>query len=199
MPYSYVAQQNPIYSAAGLDVNHEKAKFQFSFRFPLSSTDLFVKGDGLDIGYTQVSFWQVYNSESAPFRETNYDPEVYYPMPLNFRPHGADTALRFGLEHESNGRGIVNGYTLSRSWNRVYAKLIYAKDDYVIAQHPGTGSWSGPRAHRPTRAAMTTRTSRNTSATLISAAPGNASRSNSRCWPGTSCAPATTLAPSSSA
>jgi phospholipase A1/A2 len=136
LPYSYVTEQNPIYSAAGLDVNHEEAKFQFSFRFPLSSRDLLVKGDGLDIGYTQLSFWQVYNSESAPFRETNYDPEIFYTRPLNLRPRGADTALRFGLEHESNGRGIVSGYTLSRSWNRVYAKLIYAKDDYVIALRP---------------------------------------------------------------
>jgi phospholipase A1/A2 len=136
LPYSYVTEQNPIYNAAGLEVNHEEAKFQFSFRFPLSSRELFVKGDSLDIGYTQVSFWQLYNSASAPFRETNYDPEIFYTRPLNFRPRGADTALRFGLEHESNGRGIVNGYSLSRSWNRVYAKLIYAKDDYVIAFRP---------------------------------------------------------------
>ncbi len=136
LPYTYVTTQNPLYSEHGFYVDHAEAKFQFSFRFPLTNRSLFVKGDGLDFGYTQISFWQVYNSQSAPFRETNYDPELFYTMPLKFRPNGAETALRFGLEHTSNGRGIVNDVTLSRSWNRIYAKFIYAKDNYVIALRP---------------------------------------------------------------
>ena len=136
LPWSYVTEQNPIYSENGLYVNHAEAKFQFSFRFPLSYGDLLVKGDGLDLAYTQKSFWQVYNSDSAPFRETNYNPEIFYTMPLSFRPFGADTALRFGLEHESNGRGIIGGVLLSRSWNRAYANLIYAKDNYIISLRP---------------------------------------------------------------
>ncbi len=136
LPYSYVTHQNPLYSEHGVYVNHAEAKFQFSFRFPLYPDSLFVEGDGLDLAYTQKSFWQVYNSQSAPFRETNYDPELFYTMPLNSGPDGADTALRFGFEHESNGRGITHDVTLSRSWNRVYAKFIYAKDDYIIALRP---------------------------------------------------------------
>ena len=136
LPYSYVTHQNPIYSEHGVFVNNAEAKFQFSFRFPLTTQSLLVEGDGLDLAYTQKSFWQVYNSQSAPFRETNYNPELFYTMPLKFRPGGADTALRFGLEHESNGRGIINDVSLSRSWNRIYAKFIYAKDDYIIALRP---------------------------------------------------------------
>ncbi len=136
LPWSYVTEQNPAYSEQGVYVNHAEAKFQFSFRFPLTSRDLFVKGDGLDLAYTQKSFWQVYNANSAPFRESNYNPELFYTMPLSFRPFGSDTALRFGLEHESNGRGIIGGVTLSRSWNRAYANLIYAKDNYMISVRP---------------------------------------------------------------
>ena len=136
LPYSYVTHQNPIYAEHGVYVNHAEAKFQFSFRFPLKSGDLFVPGDGLDLAYTQKSFWQVYNAQSAPFRETNYNPELFYTMPLPFHPYGAGTALRFGLEHESNGRGIAEDVTLSRSWNRAYAKLFYAKDNYMIALRP---------------------------------------------------------------
>ncbi len=136
LPYSYVTHQNPIYAEHGVYVNHAEAKFQFSFRFPLNSGDLFVPGDGLDIAYTQKSFWQVYNAQSAPFRETNYNPELFYTMPLALHPAGGDTALRFGLEHESNGRGIIDDVTLSRSWNRVYAKFFYAKDNYMIALRP---------------------------------------------------------------
>ncbi len=136
LPYSYVTHQNPIYAEHGVYVNHAEAKFQFSFRFPLNSGDLFVPGDGLDLAYTQKSFWQVYNSQSAPFRETNYNPELFYTMPLSFHPNGADTALRFAFEHESNGRGIIDDVTLSRSWNRVYAKFFYAKDNYIIGLRP---------------------------------------------------------------
>jgi phospholipase A1 len=136
LPLSYVAQPNPLYAESGTTVNHTEMKFQFSFRFPLSSGQLFVDGGGLEIGYTQKSFWQAYNSASAPFRESNYNPEIFYTMPLKWRPHSGDMGLRLGLEHESNGRGIVDGVNLSRSWNRAYAMLIFAKDDYVIRLRP---------------------------------------------------------------
>jgi phospholipase A1 len=136
LPITYVTHQNPLYDDHGVYVNHAEAKFQFSFRFPLGTRNLLVTGDGLDLAYTQKSFWQLYNSNSAPFRESNYNPEIFYTMPLPLRPFGADTALRFGLEHESNGRGIIDDVPLSRSWNRIYAKFFYAKDNYVIAVRP---------------------------------------------------------------
>jgi phospholipase A1/A2 len=146
LPYSYVTHQNPLYAQQGLYMNHAEAKFQFSFRFPLTSGKLFVRGDGLDLAYTQKSFWQVYNAQSAPFRETNYDPEIFYTMPLSFHPRGANTALRFGLEHESNGRGIVEQVSFSRSWNRAYAKFIFAKDNYIIALRPWYRFPEGPKS-----------------------------------------------------
>ena len=137
LPYTYASRENPLYTEAGLHYDHEETKFQFSFRFPLTRDDLFVKGDGLDLGYTQKSFWQTYNTSlSEPFRETDYNPEIFYTMPLNFQPWGGYTDLRLGLEHESNGMGITNGVNLSRSWNRIYAKFIYSKDNYVIAVRP---------------------------------------------------------------
>lgn len=67
--------------------------------------------------YTQRSFWQLYNkAESSPFRETNYNPEVFYRFPprrVNFGGWGVDV----GFDHESNGRSQPD----SRSWNRVFA------------------------------------------------------------------------------
>ena len=199
LPYTYVAQQNPLYSDHGVDVNHAEAKFQFSFRFPLTSRNLFVPGDGLDLAYTQKSFWQVYNSESAPFRETNYAPELFYTMPLSFRPYGADTALRFGLEHESNGRGILEGESLSRSWNRVYTKLIYAKNNYVIALRP----WY----RIPERAKSSPSDAGGDDNPDIEKYLGyfdltaavQSGSSSFRCWRAITCAPATTTGPSSSA
>ncbi len=86
-------------------------KLQFSFKQQIYRT--------LYFGYTQKSFWRLFDEEeSRPFRETNYNPELFYRLQ---RPAlswgkwgiwGGDV----GIEHESNGaRGLT-----SRSWNRVY-------------------------------------------------------------------------------
>ena len=118
-----------------------------------------ILGTNMDLwaAYTQLSFWQVYNTEfSSPFRETNYEPEIL----LNYR---TDTDLwglrsRFiqvGLNHQSNGRGRP----LSRSWNRFMANFGFERDDFQ--PHPQD---LGPHP-RERRARTTTRTSRPTSAT----------------------------------
>jgi phospholipase A1 len=133
--YSHVDEQNPIYITSGDRELAEKkeVKFQVSFKFPLTQDDLFVHGDAVHLGFTLKSFWQLYNDDiSAPFRETNYNPELFYTMPLQLGLNGADTALRFGFEHESNGRTQL----LSRSWNRIYAQVFYAKDNYFISVRP---------------------------------------------------------------
>ena len=87
-----------------------ESKFQISLKF------LFFDSIPLYLGYTQKSFWQVYNSEhSSPFRETNYNPEGFLDCqgPLEALP---EMGIRVGIEHESNGQTVER----SRSWNRVY-------------------------------------------------------------------------------
>lgn len=75
--------------------------------------------DSLWFGYTQQSYWQVFNgSISRPFRSTDHEPEVIYVYP-------SDVGLPAGWRLRYTGLGIVhqsNGQTLplSRSWNRVY-------------------------------------------------------------------------------
>ena len=136
LPYTYVSQQNPIYSSPAVNEpwleDHNEAEFQVSLRIPISPRNLFVQGDSLDVGFTMLSFWQVYNSYSAPFRETNYEPEIFYAAPLDFRPLGGYLDVRTGVEHQSNGQSDA----LSRSWNRFYAQLIFSKDNYQIALRP---------------------------------------------------------------
>jgi phospholipase A1 len=73
-------------------------------------------GDQLNVAYTQQSFWQMYDSiNSSPFRETNYEPEVFYRFPII----KDKTYLSLGLSHQSNGQTMPK----SRSWNRAYAKV----------------------------------------------------------------------------
>ncbi len=135
LPYTYAKEQNAIYSRSGDQelADHQEAKFQISFKVPVAPQNLLAEGDSLHFGLTMKSLWQVYNDElSAPFRETNYQPELFYSLPLNWHPNGADTLLRLGAEHESNGRTQL----LSRSWNRVYLQGFYAKDNYLLSLRP---------------------------------------------------------------
>ncbi len=137
LPFTYASRENPLYAQAGIHMDHEEMKYQFSFRYAITQDDLFVHGDGLDFAYTQKSFWQTFNSEqSEPFRETDYNPEIFYAMPLSLRPLGGDTAVQLGYEHESNGLGHSSGVNLSRAWNRIYARFIFARDNYMIAVRP---------------------------------------------------------------
>jgi phospholipase A1 len=75
--------------------------------------------DSLWFGYTQQSYWQLFNSGiSRPFRTTDHEPEVLYVYPT-------DARLPFGWRWRYSGAGLVhqsNGQSnpLSRSWNRVY-------------------------------------------------------------------------------
>lgn len=85
-----------------------EVKFQFSFKQQIYR--------GLYFAYSQKSFWRVLDrEESRPFRETNYNPELFYrlqPPAPDWGTWGAD----LGIEHESNGARDLT----SRSWDRVY-------------------------------------------------------------------------------
>lgn len=112
---------------------HVEAKFQLSLKFTLAD-GLLTRRDRLYFGFTALSFWQVYNRNfSAPFRETNYEPELFWAAPLDWVPPGLDAGLlTLGVSHQSNGRGG----DLSRSWNRLYANLLFEKDNLVIGLKP---------------------------------------------------------------
>lgn len=87
-----------------------------------------ILGGPLFFGYTQRSFWQAYNSvESAPFRETNYNPEIF----ARFQAGNwlsSQWGFDLGLEHESNGKRVPE----SRSWNKLYLTAFHEGDDDII-------------------------------------------------------------------
>lgn len=127
LPFSYVDNPNTI-SATGLNtenVDHLEAKYQISVKLPIYQQAL--SSSGLYFGFTAISFWQVYNSAvSKPFRETNYEPELFYSWKNQLTFAGFQfNQLRLGFSHQSNGQSGLR----SRSWNRLFAAAIFSDDD----------------------------------------------------------------------
>jgi len=115
------------------EIKHYEAKFQLSIKVPLTSKPIFTDSDGFYVGFTLQAWWQLYASEiSAPFRETNYQPEVFYLTALNWHPFDGNTGVIVGVEHQSNGRTQL----LSRSWNRAYTSFLFEKDNFALSLRP---------------------------------------------------------------
>jgi len=120
------------YPDEDVSLDDTEVKFQISIKFPLA-LDLFQGRGNVFFGYTVRAFWQLFNSNSAPFRETNHEPEVFLSLTSNFNVFGfTNKFINVGLLHQSNGRGG----SLSRSWNRIYAMFAIEKDNLVFALKP---------------------------------------------------------------
>ncbi|KQC11287.1 MAG: hypothetical protein APR62_10240 [Smithella sp. SDB] len=140
LPLAYNSSPN---DSTQLDVDpkarslYNEVKFQLSFKFKIwrdivrseeikriIEKNTGVRGIDVWIAYTQQSFWQLYNSAfSAPFRDTNYEPELLFNFDIQQKIPGLmGTKLQFinvGFNHQSNGRAEP----LSRSWNRIVANF----------------------------------------------------------------------------
>jgi phospholipase A1 len=94
--------------------------FQISAKHRLFGTRFY-------FGYTQISFWQAYNiDDSSPFRETDYNPELFYRShTLDFK--GGRIGADLGIEHESNGQRPPQ----SRSWNLLYLSPYYHRGNVL--------------------------------------------------------------------
>lgn len=125
-PYDFVEEY-----ARGM--KEVESKYQVSFKIPLNTKDIFTRGDSFYFGMTIQAWWQLYSSEiSKPFRETNYQPEIFYRAPLPWKPFGGNMGYSIALEHQSNGQSQV----LSRSWNRIIGSIIYENGDYMFMFKP---------------------------------------------------------------
>jgi phospholipase A1 len=102
-------------------LDKQEAVLQVSVKFPLWRRVLKTNNDIL-FSYTSKSWFQAYNSAlSKPFRETNYEPEIFWrhyggpDLPLGIQIGGWD----IGWNHQSNGRSEP----LSRSWDRLMGRM----------------------------------------------------------------------------
>lgn len=114
----------PFYFIAGTE--SPNAKFQISFKYrilneegPLAARLPLLQG--LHLAYTQTSLWD-WNSESKPFFDSSYKPEVLWSWDDLHPVPAADGWLRLdllgGLQHESNGKAGAD----SRSLNMAYLR-----------------------------------------------------------------------------
>jgi len=135
----------PIYFLFGIDPGIEKSKFQVSFKYKLFNDPFdsqMVNGfvDGFHLAYTQTSYWDL-SSDSKPFDDTSYKPELFYLIPkidMNtswIKAFGIQT----GFQHESNGQdGDISrstnfayieprmGFSLSEQYFLVIAPKVWA-------------------------------------------------------------------------
>ena len=114
------------------EYQHGETRVQLSVRTKIAQ-GLLTQGDPMRkdsvwFGYTQQSYWQLFNSDlSRPFRNTDHEPEVVYIYPSDFTLPGGWRMRYSGaaLTHQSNGQSLP----LSRSWNRASVMAGFEKDD----------------------------------------------------------------------
>lgn len=126
---------SPTREAVSLpDYSHTEAKLQLSLRTKVAQS-VILPGADIWFGYTQQSMWQVWNrAASAPFRNTDYEPELIYmvPVPRSLQRLPDGWRWRYAqvsLAHQSNGQAKP----LSRSWNRVYAGVGLERGDVTVS------------------------------------------------------------------
>lgn len=105
----------------------DETKFQISLGFPIYR-GIFGENSLIGASYTQRSWWQSLNSaQSSPFRETNYEPQLFIGFLTGFRFWDFTIKeMEFGLNHQSNGRPEKT----SRSWNRLYFRTSVSRENF---------------------------------------------------------------------
>jgi phospholipase A1 len=126
LPATYNFSSNyDAYGEFGELFSDAELKFQLSLKTQLWPD--MIGSSSLWFGYTQQSYWQIFadSEASAPFRETNYQPELFWSIPSDFELFGLRArTFNLGLNHQSNGQSDP----LSRSWNRVTGEVIFEGD-----------------------------------------------------------------------
>ncbi|WP_199271630.1 phospholipase A [Paraglaciecola sp. L3A3] len=114
--------------SVGPELDNLEAKFQVSLKYLAWENFIFNDLD-MSFAFTATSWWQSYNNDiSAPFRETNYEPELLFTYNHSWSLLSLpveQTSLSFN--HQSNGQTGL----LSRSWNRIIASVIFAHTNNV--------------------------------------------------------------------
>lgn len=137
LTYSFDPNNQPAEAIGGdkeYAFDNVEVKFQISLK-ARAVDNLFGNNGDLYFAYTQQSLWQAYDSEhSSPFRDTNYEPEMFVAFDTDFEVLGLrNRMISLGAVHQSNGRGNEE---ISRSWNRIYAAFTLDRGDFAMQVRP---------------------------------------------------------------
>ena len=131
LPVTYnFSSDYSAYGSLGEFFSDTEIKYQLSIKARLWPN--LWRRSSLWFAYTQLSLWQLYADEqaSAPFRETNHEPELRWQVPVDFKVLGWDARVAtLALVHQSNGRSEP----LSRSWNRVVGELALERGRFAAS------------------------------------------------------------------
>lgn len=135
LPVSYrddVSSFAPGQTLSDITLDNIEIEFQLSIKVEVWQK-IFNDNGYLSVGYTNRSFWQAYNSSSAPFRETNHEPEIILSFSNDWEWLGIrNVSNQIIINHQSNGRGEP----LSRSWNRLMLNFVFERDRFAMSFKP---------------------------------------------------------------
>ncbi|MGB1297661.1 MAG: phospholipase A [Psychrobium sp.] len=136
LPFTYSNVDTDIYDHIldGDEYDPVEAKFQISIKY-IAYQDFIFDNIDMQFAFTATSWWQTYNSElSAPFRETNYEPEVIFTYEEPWELFGVPIDMTYvSFNHQSNGKGGE----FSRSWNRIIGGLVMSHGPVIY----GVRAW----------------------------------------------------------
>ena len=120
-----LSSYEPIYAVYGPGTSTD-ALIQISFKYQLfgrggAPADQRRWTDGITFAYTQRMYWDL-GAKSAPFRNIDFQPELFYFVPLRHLTGDAAIGGQAGIRHESNGRDGAS----SRSLNTAYVHSTFA-------------------------------------------------------------------------
>jgi phospholipase A1 len=141
LPFGYTSYNYKEYTPTDGEYKNVEVELQISFKVALKK-NLFGLNEVIYGAYTQESFWQLY-IESSPFRESNYNPELFVVFPLGSKEYFGLKSFEFGYSHLSNGQGNITKVeggeqypefeNRSRSINKLYAKLTFQQESFIYS------------------------------------------------------------------
>ncbi len=109
LPFGYTEQTYDNYTLSD-EYGNIEAQLQVSFKINMGH-DLFGLNEKYYLSYSQRSFWQIYEI-SSPFRETNYNPEMFVVFPISDSRSGFNMrSVTLAYSHLSNGQGQTHDKT----------------------------------------------------------------------------------------
>lgn len=105
LPYGYSDKIYKSYVPSD-EYKQYEAELQVSLKFNIGN-NLFGLKEMYYMSYSHKAFWQVY-TKSSPFRETNYNPEMFIVFPISDDSSLGLRSIDLRFEHLSNGQGNIN-------------------------------------------------------------------------------------------